>query len=63
LLDFTKKPKFSYLPVQQQEGGDDCGVFSIAFATALLHKQDLVLYCIVLKLYSCKTQLQEDKYT
>jgi len=42
LFDIYKKPKFSYLPVQQQEGGDDCGVFSIAFATALLHEQDLV---------------------
>jgi len=31
-----------YQSVQKQEGGDDCGVFSIAFATALLHNQNPV---------------------
>ena len=42
LFDITKKPKLSYQPVQKQEGGDDCSVFSIAFATGLLHKQNPV---------------------
>ena len=42
LFDITKKPKLTYLPVQKQEGVDDCGVFSIAFATALLHQQNPV---------------------
>ena len=37
LFDIAKKPKLTYEPVQKQEGGDDCGVFSIAFATALAH--------------------------
>ena len=37
-----KKPKLIYEPIQKQEGGDDCGVFSIAFATALAHHQDPV---------------------
>ena len=42
LFDIAKKPKLTYQQVQQQEGGDDCGVFSIAFATALLHNQNPV---------------------
>ena len=42
LFDIAKKPKLIYEPVQKQEGGDDCGVFSIAFATALAHNQDPV---------------------
>jgi len=42
LFDVAKKPKLTYQPVQKQEGGDDCGVFSIAFATALLHNQNPV---------------------
>ena len=37
LFDISKKPKLTYEPVQKQEGGDDCGVFSIAFATALAY--------------------------
>ena len=37
LFDLTKKPKLTYEPVQKQEGGDDCGLFSIAFAAALVH--------------------------
>jgi len=39
MLDISKKPKLTYEPVQKQEGRDDCGVFSIAFATALAHGQ------------------------
>ena len=42
LFDIAKKPKLINEPVQKQEGGDDCGVFSIAFATALAHHQDPV---------------------
>ena len=40
LFDISKKPKLTYEPVQKQEGGDDCGVFSIAFATALVHNHN-----------------------
>ena len=42
LFDIAKKLKLIYEPVQKQEGGDDCGVFSIAFATALAHHQNPV---------------------
>ena len=42
LFDIAKKPKLIYELVQKQEGGDDCGVFSIAFATALAHGQNPV---------------------
>ena len=42
LFDIVKKPKLIYEPVNKQEGGDDCGVFSIAFATALAHQQNPV---------------------
>ena len=42
LFDIAKKPKLIYEPVKKQEGGDDCGVFSIAFATALAHHQNPV---------------------
>ena len=42
LFDIKKKPKLTYQSVQKQEGGDDCGVFSIAFATTLLYKQNPV---------------------
>jgi len=42
LFDIAKKHKLVYEPVQKQEGGDDCGVFSIAFATALVHRQNPV---------------------
>ena len=42
LFDIAKKPKLIYEPVQKQEGGDNCGVFSVAFATALAHHQDPV---------------------
>ena len=37
LFDIANKSKLTYEPVQKQESGDDCGVFSIAFATALAH--------------------------
>lgn len=37
LFDNAKKSKLTYEPVQKEEGGDDCGVFSIAFAIALAH--------------------------
>ena len=42
LFDIFKKPKLIYEPVKKQEGGDDCGVFSIVFATALAHQQNPV---------------------
>lgn len=42
LFDIAKKQKLIYEPVQKQEGRDDCGVFSIVFATALAHHQDPV---------------------
>ena len=42
LFDIAKKPKLIYEAVKKQEGGDDCGVFSIAFATALAHHQNPV---------------------
>ena len=38
LFDIEKlNPKLMYKPVQKQDGGDDCGVFSISFALALTH--------------------------
>jgi len=30
----------TYQPILKQEGGNDCGMFCIAFATVLLHKQN-----------------------
>ena len=32
--------KVKVMPVQQQTNGSDCGVFSVAFSTSLLHGQD-----------------------
>ena len=32
--------KVNIMPVQQQTNGSDCGVFSVAFSTSLLHGQD-----------------------
>ena len=42
LFDIAKKPKLIYEPVKKQEGGDDCGVFSVTFATALAHHRNPV---------------------
>ena len=41
-FDIAKKPQLINEPVKKQEGGDKCGVFSIAFATALAHHQNPV---------------------
>ena len=42
LFDISKKPKLTYEPVPKQEDGDDCGVFSITFATALVRNHNPV---------------------
>jgi len=42
LFDIAIKPKLGYEPVQKQEEGEGCGVFSIAFATAMAHHQNPV---------------------
>jgi len=47
---FLKQTKLVYEPVQKQEGGDDYGVFSIAFATALVTIKIQSMYSL------CKAQ-------